>query len=222
MSSSGKDELDVDDFDPFCEHLIVREPQNGQVIGTYRLLLGTNAKRHIGFYSEREFDLQNVKKLRGEMLELGRTCVHNAYRDKGVINMMWQAIADFVKIYQVQYLFGCASLYTEDPREVGMIFSFLKEKYYSSASLRVHPLQEESFPQLTWNVEIKDPKAMFCKLPSLIKGYLRLGAQICGPPAMDLEFGTTDFFLLLDIKRMSREYQRRFGFSGQKVGCEVG
>ena len=156
------------------------------------------------------------------MLELGRSCVHKAYRDKAVIDVMWQAVADFVKIQQVQYLFGCASLYTEDPREVDGIFSFLKEKYYSPILHRVNPHQEKSFPQLKGNTEIKDPQAMFFKLPSLIKGYLRLGAQICGPPAMDLEFGTTDFFLLLDIKKMSREYRRRFGFSGPKVGREVG
>lgn len=217
LESSYQRGLDVDNYDSLCEHLIIRDLNNRRVVATYRLLLGSEARRHFGFYSEREFNLQNINHLRGELLELGRSCVHKNHRDKALIPVMWQAIADYVKTHQVRYLFGCASLYTTHPREVSEFFSLLKERYYASEDFRVHPAPERSFPDLDDNVKIEGGSMLFFRLPSLIKGYLRVGALVCGRPALDHEFGTTDLFLLLDVKKMSSEYLRRFGFSGPKV-----
>jgi putative hemolysin len=209
--------LDVDEYDPFCEHLIVRDLQSKQVVGTYRLLLGSEARKHLGFYSEREFDLKKIKKLPGELLELGRSCAHKDYRDKALIPAMWEAIADYVKRHRVRYLFGCASLYTTDSREVSECFSLLKKKYYAPEKFRVRPVPKKLFRDLDENVEIGDPSNLFLRLPSLIKGYLRIGSLLCGPPALDSEFGTTDLFLFLDMKRMSSEYLDRFGLLGAKA-----
>lgn len=222
LKTSHQQGLDIDEYDPFCEHLIVRDLQSRQVVGTYRLLLGSEARKHLGFYSEREFDLENVKRLPGELLELGRSCAHKDYRDKALIPTMWEAIADYVKRHRVRYLFGCASLYTIDPREVREFYSLLKQKYYAPEKFRVRPVPPKLFQDLDENVEIGDDDDLFLRLPSLIKGYLRIGALLCGPPALDNEFGTTDFFLLLDMKRMSSEYLDRFGFLGSKVRSAVG
>ncbi len=221
LKSSYERGLDFDDFDPICDHLIVRERNQRRVVGTYRLLLGSEARRHFGFYSEREFNLENIKKLSGELLELGRSCAHKDYRDKALINLMWQTIADYVKNHQVRYLFGCASLPTTEAREVSAFFSLIKEKYYAPDEFRVHPLPEKSLAGWDGNVNIADPESLFFRLPSLIKGYLRIGALLCGPPALDLEFGTTDLFLLLDINQASAEYLRRFGLSASKVSHAV-
>ncbi len=217
MGSSLQQGLDVDDYDPLCEHLIVRSSKDRRVVGTYRLLLGSEARKHAGFYSEREFDLENIKMLRGELLELGRSCVHRDYRDRAVIDFMWQAIADYVRRHHVRYLFGCASLHTTHHREVNKFYALVREGYYAPEEIRVSPLPDKSFPSLNGTIEIQDPQALFLQLPGLIKGYLRVGALLCGPPALDLEFGTADFFLLLDIKEMTSNYRRRFGFSGPKV-----
>ncbi len=222
LKSSYQRGLDIDDYDPLCEHLIVRDLNNRRVVGTYRLLLGSEARRHFGFYSEREFNLENIKNLRGELLELGRSCAHKDYRDKALIGLMWEAIADYVKNHQVRYLFGCASLHTTDPREVSEFFSLLKQRHYVPREFSVYPVPEKSFPGLEENAKIGDDQTLFFRLPSLIKGYLRVGALLCGPPALDLEFGTTDLFLLLDVNRMSSEYLRRFGFSPSKVRSAAG
>jgi putative hemolysin len=125
LKKSHQRGLDVDEYDPFCEHLIVRELRSKRVVGTYRLLLGSEARKHLGFYSEREFDLEKIKSLPGELLELGRSCAHKDYRDKALIPTMWEAIADYVKRHRVRYLFGCASLYTTQPREVSDFYSLL-------------------------------------------------------------------------------------------------
>jgi putative hemolysin len=213
--------LDSDDFDPFCDHLIVRARDSREVVGTYRLLLGSQAKNKIGFYSEREFNLENIKCLEGELLELGRSCARKDFRDKALIPLMWEAIAQYVKEHQVRYLFGCGSLYTTDVNEVSECFSLLKRRYYAAETFRVDPLANCRFDGVS-DDEAIDEQATFLKLPSLIKSYLRLGAVVCGPPALDREFGTADFLVLLDIQKLSSEYLRRFGLMASKVRDAVG
>ena len=222
LAASYERGLDIDDFDPFCEHLIVRDRKSNDIVGTYRLLLGSQARKHIGFYSEREFNLKNIKSLNGELLELGRSCARRDFRDKALIPLMWEAIAHFVKRHRVRFLFGCASLYTMDPKEVSEFFSLLKAKYYAPEAYRVYPIAKKRFSGITDNVSIDDGQTLFFRLPSLIKSYLRIGALVCGPPALDQEFGTADFFLLLDLEKMSREYLRRFGLQGVRVRSAVG
>ena len=221
LNASYQRGLDSDDFDPFCDHLIVRDRESREVVGTYRLLLGSRAKKNIGFYAEREFNLDKIKYLDGEVLELGRSCARKDFRDKALIPLMWDAIAEYVKEHRVRYLFGCGSLYTTDVNEARECFSLLKQKYYAPETFRVNPLAGCRFDGMVHGGTF-DEQATFLKLPSLIKGYLRLGAVVCGPPALDREFGTMDFFVLLDIQKLSNEYLGRFGLAASKVRSAVG
>lgn len=221
LKSSYEQGLDIDEFDPFCDHLIVREVKSGEIVGTYRLMRGSQARANIGFYSEREFNLTHIKKLDGELLELGRSCARKDFRDRALIPLMWESIAQQVKKYSVRYLFGCGSLYTTDSEEVSAMFSLLRSKYYAPDSYRVFPVEDCQFGGLSEEVKIADEQALFQKLPSLIKGYLRIGALVCGPPALDAEFGTADFFLLLDFANMKIDYLRRLGLTDVKVSDAV-
>lgn len=209
--------LDVDEFDPVCDHLIVRDLKSGDVVGTYRLLRGSEARQHSGFYSEKEFDLSRIKELDGELLELGRSCARKDFRDRALIPLMWEAIAEQVRKHQIRYLFGCGSLYTTDVGEVSSLFSLLKNKYYTPEMQRVVPLDSCRFEGLLEQGDSADEPALFQKLPSLIKGYLRIGALVGGPPALDAEFGTADFFLLLDFASLKGEYLKRLGLADVKV-----
>jgi L-ornithine Nalpha-acyltransferase len=217
LKSSYARGLDTDEFDPFCDHLLVCDLNSADVVGTYRLLRGSQARQHIGFYSEKEFDLSRIKLLDGELMELGRSCARKDFRDRALIPLMWEAIAEQVKKHQVRYLFGCGSLYTTEVGEVSAMFSMLKNKYYAPDVYRVFPLERCKFKDLTDDELISDEQALFQKLPSLIKGYLRIGALVCGPPALDAEFGTADFFLLLDFGSLRDEYLKRLGLSDVKV-----
>jgi putative hemolysin len=187
------------------------------VVGTYRLLRGSQARRHIGFYSEREFDLSRIKKLDGELLELGRSCARQDFRDRALIPLMWEAIAEHVRKHQVSYLFGCGSLYTTDVAEVGAAYGLLKKKHYAPEELRVFPVESCRFWGLREHEECSDDPSLFQNLPSLIKGYLRIGALVGGPPALDAEFGTADFFLVLDFRSLKGDYLKRLGLA--EVGC---
>jgi L-ornithine Nalpha-acyltransferase len=217
LQASYQRGLDVDEFDPYCDHLIVRDLKSGDVVGTYRLLRGAQARRHIGFYSEKEFNLSRIKELDGELMELGRSCARKDFRDRALIPLMWEAIAEQVRLHQVRYLFGCGSLYTTAADEVSAIFSLLRKNYYAPEPFRVHPAEQCRVTGITENSTISDEQALFQKLPSLIKGYLRIGALVCGPPALDKEFGTADFFLLLDFGSLKEEYLKRLGLADVKV-----
>ena len=211
LEASYASGLDGDEFDPICDHLIVRDLKSQEVVGTYRLLLGSQAERNLGFYSEHEFNLQNIKKLGGELLELGRSCARKDFRDKALIPLMWDAIAQYVKKHRVRYLFGCGSVYTTEASEAMAYFSMLKRKYYSPDTFRVHPMSDFQCEAIAENLKAAEHAALFLKLPSLIKGYLRLGAVVCGPPALDREFGTADFLVLLDMHQLRKEYLCRVG-----------
>ncbi len=217
LKSSYERGLDVDEFDPYCDHLIVRELRTGAVVGTYRLLRGIQARRNIGFYSEKEFDLSRIKQLDGELMELGRSCARKDFRDRALIPLMWEAITEQVRRHRVRYLFGCGSLYSTAAVEVSGVYALLKKKYFAPDACRVHPLEKCRFKGLIDDLPLGDEQALFQKLPSLIKGYLRIGSLVCGPPALDEEFGTADFFLLLDFGAMKEEYLKRLGLTEMKV-----
>ena len=153
--------LDIDEFDPICDHLIVRDLKSEEVVGTYRLLLGSRAERNIGFYSEREFNLQNIKKLDGELLELGRSCARKDFRDKSLIPLMWDAIAQYVRKHRVRYLFGCGSVYTTEASEAMAYFSMLKRKYYAAEMFRVHPMSEFQFQAIAENLKAAETRLFF-------------------------------------------------------------
>ena len=217
LKSSYDRGLDVDEFDPYCDHLIVRDLNSGEVVGTYRLMRGAQARQNIGFYSEREFDLSRIKTLDGELMELGRSCSRRDFRDRALIPLMWEAITEQVRKHNVRHLFGCGSLYTTDAAEVSAVYALLKSKYYAAEDYRVRPVDKCNFPGITGDVRIADEQGLFQRLPSLIKGYLRIGALVCGQPALDQEFGTADFFLLLDFGNLKEGYLTRLGLT-DKVG----
>lgn len=196
LASSYEHGLDIDEFDPYC---------------------GAQSRRHIGFYSEKEFDLTRIKTLDGELMELGRSCARKDFRDRALIPLMWEAIVEQIRAHHVRYLFGCGSLYTTDIAEVSAMFSLLKNKYYAPEIYRVLPVKKCQFAAVADDVAVADEQALFQKLPSLIKGYLRIGALVCGPPALDKEFGTSDFFLLLDFASLKGEYLKRLGLRDFKV-----
>ena len=210
LSISWDTGLDEDQYDEHADHLLVIDSKNNRVVGTYRMLIKSRVIKNGGFYSEEEFDLSNLKRLPVELLEMGRSCVHKDYRSGQVLNLLWSGIAKYLKLNNAKFLFGCASLHTHDVDEVSEIYTYLKSKFYADEKYRVYPVQKCSVAGLKDDVDISDPRLIKKKIPALLKGYLRMGAQICGEPAFDGEFGTTDFFILLPTDKLTRRYHERY------------
>lgn len=210
--------MDTDRYDKYCDHLIVIDTDLDRVVGTYRLLPSFVAEFNIGYYSENEFDMINIKNLRGEKLELGRSCVHRDYRNAQVINMLWAGIARYVKLYNIRYLFGCASLCSSVTENVSLVYSYLSRHYLAGPHYLVYPLKKVSGLRM---VEVADRRETSKMLPPLIKGYTSLGANLCGEPSYDAVFGTADFFVLLHTEKIMARYRKKYFPEQEEVLCPV-
>ena len=199
--------IDADEFDPWCEHLLVREQASGRVVGTYRLLTPVNAERLGKYYSESEFDLSSLAAMRSQIVELGRSCIHPDYRNGAVIMLLWAGIANIVKHLGLRYVLGCASV---SLRDGGVTAAYVwKQAKPDNASDPGFPLlrPHHAYPM----ARLEDDAGLPANMPPLIKGYLNVGARICGEPAWDPDFNTADFPVFLDTEKMDMRYRRRFG-----------
>lgn len=206
----GKNEKEEDEFDSYSHHLVVLDKEENKIIGSYRLLLGSDAKTHNGFYSETEFDLTNIKKnCRGQVLEMSRACVLDAYRKFPIIKFMWKQIISFMMEHDVKYIFGCPSIEDIDADYVGKVVSFFKANCFSSDNYRAYPVAGKIYKYNPYPGSV-NAREILARLPSLIKGYLKMGALICSEPAFDECFKTIDFFMMLDVEKMNISYRKKF------------
>ena len=131
LQSSYESGFDSDVYDTFCDHLIVKEISTGNIVGTYRLLPQEKAEKHIGFYSENEFDLLKFKNIPGQSLELGRSCVAKEFRSLAVINLLWAGISKYIEMHSITNLFGCASFHTSNTKEIAAAYAYLQLYHYA-------------------------------------------------------------------------------------------
>ena len=196
--------LDIDIFDAWCDHLLVRDDISNEVVGTYRILPPHQAKRIGSLYSESEFDLTRLANLRQRMVEVGRSCVHPDYRNGGTITLLWAGLADYMQKNGYDYLIGCASISMADGGHAAA-------SIYRQASARhLGPIEWRVFPRCPLPLEALEQKDLEASLPPLVKGYLRVGAYVCGEPAWDPDFNTADLLLLLPLARMNPRYMKHF------------
>jgi putative hemolysin len=198
---------DIDIFDDHCEHLLLRangtDGEPGPVIGTYRVLTPAAAKRVGGLYSETEFDLMRLRPLRARMVELGRSCVHPDWRSGGAILAMWAALADFMQRNQLDSMVGCASVAMRDGGHVAAsLWEQLRQTHLAPIEWQVRPRLPLPVEQLRRDLPVD--------APPLIKGYLRCGAKVLGPPAWDPEFNTADLPMLMRLEDLPARYRKHF------------
>lgn len=194
---------DVDYFDEFCDHLVVRDDKTGEIVGCYRMLPPDRAATAGKLYSDSEFDLSALGDLRPSLVETGRSCVHPEHRSGAVVSLVWAGIARYMLLSGHRYLAGCASVPLNDGGSYAAgVWDVLRSKHYADESRRVSPLHP-------WASDgIARPERAV--LPPLIKGYVRLGAKAYGPPALDADFGVADFFVLLDLHQVDERYLKFF------------
>ncbi len=198
---------DIDMFDPYCEHLLVRQNdplgEPGEVIGTYRVLTPQAAARVGGWYSETEFDLTRLRPLMPRTAELGRSCVHADHRQGGVVLALWGALGDFMQRNGLETMVGCASI---SMRDGGHVAASLWERLRCT---HLAPIEHHVQPRLPLPVAELN-RRLDVEPPALIKGYLRCGAKVLGPPAWDPDFNTADLPLMLRLADLPAKYRRHF------------
>ena len=199
---------DIDLFDDFCEHLLVRDVASGQVIGTYRVLTPAQAKRVGSTYSDTEFDLTRLRHLRSRMVELGRSCVHADHRHGGVIMALWGALAGFMVRNQLDTMIGCASI----PMVHNGVASgdAAVSIWHQLRQTHLAPIEYHVRPRLPLPVDREPLHTTRVEPPALIKGYLRLGAKVLGAPAWDPDFNSADLPMMMRIADLPARYRKHF------------
>lgn len=203
LSTSERSGLDIDPFDSFCDHLMVRDLETGKLVGTYRLQTGAVARRNLGYYGDQIFDFSVYEPIRKEMLELGRACVHIDYRNIMVLHALWKGIAIYATRHDARYLVGCSSISSQDENYGMALYKTLKDKYLVEPSLRTVPQPGHACQSTGAPVEVTRP-------PRLFRAYLEISGRVCGPPAIDREFKTIDFLTLVDLARLPDRVRTRF------------
>ena len=206
---------DADHFDDGCDHLLVLDHSRGVdadiVVGTYRLIRRDVAAHLGGFYSANEFDISPLVVHPGEILELGRSCVDPAYRQRAAMQLLWSGIAAYVFHYNIALMFGCASLPGTDPDALAMPLSYLHHHYRAPPALRPRARAERYVDMCRLDRCAIDTTRAVAALPPLIKGYLRLGGFVGDGAVVDEQFNTVDVCILVKTDLVAEKYSRHYG-----------
>jgi len=209
---------DFDHFDAYCDHILVIDTTiigdiDDQIVGTYRLLTQEVAHHHSGFYSQSEFDVEElVARHPGKrFLELGRSCVLSAYRTRRTIELLWQGNWAYALAHGVDAMFGCASFHGISPYAHAMAFSFLNKVAAAKDQWAAKAIPGRGILMDMMPEEAIQPRAALAALPPLVKGYLRLGAKTSTEAVVDQDFGTTDILIILPVDEISERYVNHYG-----------
>ena len=208
--------LDTDAFDPFCDHLLVRlatgdGDEEGELVGTSRVLPPDAARRAGGLYIDTEFDTARLAALRPRAVELGRSCVHPSWRSGGVILALWGALCHYMLLHRLETMIGCASVSLKHgPQPAVRLWHDLRTSHLVDAQWQVLPWTALPLHCDEARPGQQEELLLHASTPPLIKGYLRCGTKLLGPPALDSAFNTADLPMMLRIENLAPRYRRHF------------
>ena len=223
--AGAADGRDADRFDEYCDHLLVREESSGELVGCYRMLPPPCAIAAGGLYTATEFDVQGLDPLRPSLVEMGRAVVREDHRNGGVVLLMWAGILAYLDRCGYDYVTGCVSVPVhgaddETPgSQIRGVRDFVRRRHAAPAQYTVRPYRPVTVDGK--GLDDIDPPARVA-VPPLMRGYLRLGAQVCGEPAHDPDFGVGDFPALLDKRQADTRYLRRLRSVGAAAAMADG
>jgi len=210
----AKAERDFDAYDPHADHLLVLDHKLGSgedaVIGTYRLIRREAAAAVGHFYTTDEYDISRVLSFRGELLELGRSCVADGYRTGQTMQLLWRGIAAYVFSHDIELMFGCASLSGTRPEDLALPLSYLYHYHLAPPALRPVALPERYTAMNLLDPDSFTPREGLAALPPLVKGYLRLGGFVGDGAVVDHQFNTTDVCVVVKTDLVTEKYYRHY------------
>ncbi len=221
--NGGLENLDADEFDALCDHLLVVKKsaseasgfslEDGELVGTYRLLRRGAADSPERFYTSGEFDLSPLlaRKRGFGFLELGRSCVRADMRDQPVAELLWQGIWNYVRGHRIDVMLGCASFDGTDPEAHAEGLTYLAHRAKAPDDWHVRALPERYVEMRRRDIAALDERSVLRSLPPLIKGYVRLGCHVGEGAVIDHAFNTTDVLIVLPVAAINPRYFNYFG-----------
>jgi putative hemolysin len=223
--TGATDGRDADRFDEHCDHLLVREDNSGELVGCYRMLPPPGAIAAGGLYTATEFDVEGLDALRPSLVEMGRAVVREDHRNGGVVLLMWAGILAYLDRCGYDYVTGCVSVPVQGAAdevpgsEIRGVRDFVRRRHAAPAQYTVYPYRPVTVGGRSLD-DIDPPRRV--NVPPLMRGYLRLGAQVCGEPAHDADFGVGDFPALLDKRKADTRYLKRLRSVGAAAAMADG
>lgn len=205
--------LERDRFDDVVDNLVLVDssrPEGDHVVGVYRLLPGEKAEQFGRFYCDDEYDLTALRSSGRKLLELGRSCVHKAYRGGPAMFLLWTALAEYIVENEIELLFGVASFHGIDLEPLRQPLSWLHHNHLSPPELRVRAVESGFQSMDLIAADALDRRQAMLAMPPLIKAYLRLGGTVGEGAFIDHDFNTTDVFLLMDTIAMSEKHREYY------------
>lgn len=226
LKADRTDGRDADRFDEHCDHLLVRDDDTGELVGCYRMLPPSGAIAAGGLYIATEFDVTALDPLRPSLVEMGRAVVREDHRNGAVVLLMWAGILAYLDRSGYDHVTGCVSVPVLDPAGRGAAGSqlrgvrdFVLRRHAAPPEYGVRPFRPVVIDGVALD-DIEPPDRL--SVPPLMRGYLRLGAQVCGQPAHDPDFGVGDFPALLDKRHADTRYLRRLRSVGAATAMAGG
>lgn len=205
-AAAGEAHIEFDSYDLKCRHLIVVSNDTGETVGTYRLNSVATKHSPYSFYSASEFTIEDLpREVLNSGIEIGRACIAREHRNTKVLFILWKALLAYLEQSRKRYFFGCCSMFTQDADVGRRAYKQLIAKGYLHRHFSVMPCRNG----ISFIGNDRDDSGVV-ELPALFNMYLRIGARVCGPPTIDREFGTIDFFVVLDVNEVSEKYRRMF------------
>ncbi|MEW5729589.1 MAG: GNAT family N-acyltransferase [Pseudomonadota bacterium] len=210
---------DFDEFDAICDHLLVIDPAKGGsgVVGTYRLIRRSVGEAFGRFYTAGEYDIAKILDKGGNFMELGRSCVDAAYRNRSTMNLLWAGIANYVWDNGIELMFGCASLPGTDPDKLAVQLSYLHHFHLAPAEIRPRALPGLHVGMDRLPKDAIDPRRALRELPPLVKGYLMLGGFIGDGAVIDQQFNTTDVCVMVKTDLVTQKYVKHYDRTARDV-----
>jgi putative hemolysin len=209
-----KRQRDFDEFDVACDHLMVTDSSRTglyrSVVGTYRLSRRKNARKAGGFYTASEYDISTIVSQKGELLELGRSCVAAGYRNGHTMSLLWRGIAAYVFSHDVAWMFGCASLQGVNLAKLSLPLSYLHHYHLAPEEIRPCALDGRHVSMGEVPKERIEKRLARALLPPLIKGYLRVGCFVGDGAVIDQQFQTTDVCIVVKTDSVSEKYRQHY------------
>ena len=203
--------LDIDEFDEICDHILVRDRESRKVVGTYRILRRSRLPAGRKFYTESEYDISKMLAyFKGDIMELGRSCVDKDYRNRSTMQLLWRAIGEYSVKFDIELMFGCASFPGSNAKEHAVQLSYLHHYCLAPEEYRPRTLEHLYVPMNMVDKNSFDAKRVLVSLPPLVKGYIRLGAFVGDGAFEDKNYNTTDVCIALKADQITDKYQNRY------------